>query len=353
MMKASDETRGKQIIISADSHVEEGDDFWATRLPSSYREQAPRFSKRRETLEHKPGGYDPHERVKEMAVDGVSTEVLYPTRGISLFGLEDARLQEACFRAYNDWLIEYCQVAPKHLLGVSCISVYNIEHAVKELERCMKAGLKGALIWMVAPPELPLYSGHYDRFWAAAQELSAPVSLHVNTGRNPKESKHVQVSRNKAETLRRSINTKLSECVDALFDLIFYGVLERFPRLKIVLVEGEIGWIPFVLQRWDSRYRQVFENDAPPVTMNPSDYFNRQVYATFINDAIGGRILQGWGMENCMWSSDYPHTASYWPNSRKVIEQTLGHLPSETRGKLLCTNAAKLYNMEIPQLMQN
>src|SRR6266508_2030285 len=115
-----------QVLISADSHVSEAGDLWTTRVPAKFRDAAPSFPSRRDRagtgrFEEKTGGYDPNERLKEMATDGVSAEVLYPTLGLRLFGLDDAELQEACFRAYNDWIIEYCSVAPDRLVGVGCI----------------------------------------------------------------------------------------------------------------------------------------------------------------------------------------------------------------------------------------
>jgi predicted TIM-barrel fold metal-dependent hydrolase len=352
----------KDVVISADSHVREPHDLWVTRLPSAYRDRVPRssaknlhnpFVERREGegFAIRPGGRDPRERVKEMEVDGVSAEVLFPTLATRFYALEDAGLQEACFRVYNDWLIEYCQAAPKRLVGVPAISVYNIDHAIKELERCLKAGLKGALIWQVANPELPLSSHHYDRFWAAAQDLGVPVSMHTLAGRKPTEDKHLIKGE---EFYRRSIRTKLLEAVNALFDFIYYGVLERFPKLRIVIVENEVGWIPFVLQQWDDDYRRYHKDEPLTISMEPSQYFNRQIYATFIKDGVGGHNCQWWsGVENCMWSNDYPHSTSTWPNSRQVIEQDLGHLPSKLRTKLLCTNVAKLYDMEIPQPLQS
>src|SRR3990170_1084003 len=134
------------LIISSDSHVMEPVDLWKKSVPDNYREAAPLFPPHQvgEGFQQHAGGWDPNARMKEMEADGLSAEVLYPTLGLDLFGLDDAGLQEACFRAYNDWLIEYCQVAPKRLLGIPSISVYNIDHAVKELEPCTKAGLKGA-----------------------------------------------------------------------------------------------------------------------------------------------------------------------------------------------------------------
>ena len=133
---------GEELLISADSHVIEDPHFWQNRLPAALKDQAPVFHEREVggLFQAHPGGWDPHERVKEMAVDGVSGEVLYPSFAMNLFGLQNAALQEACFRVYNDWILEYCSVAPDRLYGVSCIATYDIDHGVGELERCRKAG---------------------------------------------------------------------------------------------------------------------------------------------------------------------------------------------------------------------
>ena len=281
-----------------------------------------------------------------MEVDGLRAEVLYPTLGLDLFGLDDAALQEACFRVYNDWIIEYCRAAPKRLIGIPAISVYNVDHAVKELERCRKAGLKGALIWQVPHADLPFYSDHYNRFWAAAQDLDAAVSLHILTGHG--YNKHKE-RRTGVEHYRGSVNLKLLDIANALFELMFYGVLERYPRLKIVTVENEIGWMPFMLQQWDYYYRRFRGINPPPMKRDPSEIFQSQIYASFFNDSVGGHNLEWWsGADNCMWSNDFPHPNSTWPNSRKVIERDLGHLPKEKQTKLLYTNVARLYNMESP-----
>src|SRR5207247_4215564 len=135
--------KSNELLISADSHVSEEGDLWVKRLPAKYRDAAPTFPSRQQNtsntrFEGKSGGWDPNERLKEMATDGVSAEVLYPTLGLGLFGLDDAKMQEACFRVYNDWLIDYCQVALDRLVGVSCIPVYDIEVGVAEMERTRK-----------------------------------------------------------------------------------------------------------------------------------------------------------------------------------------------------------------------
>jgi predicted TIM-barrel fold metal-dependent hydrolase len=340
-----------EVLISADSHVSEDGDLWVSRLPAKFRDVAPQFPNRRDRagegrFEEKTGGYDPNERIKEMEIDGISAEVLYPTLGLRLFGLDDAELQEACFRVYNDWLMEYCSVSLDRLLGIACIPAYNIDIAVAEMERTRKPGMVGALIWQAPHPDLPLYSDHYNRLWAAAQDLEMPISLHILTGHN--YSKGGPGSRRGTESYRGSVNLKAFDAVTAMFDLIFYGVLERYPRLKFVMVENEVGWIPFFLQQWDYYFRRFHETNPPAIDKPPSEYFYRQFYSTFFDDAVGGHNFSWWGLDNCMWSNDYPHPNSTWPHSRDVIARDLGHLKPQDREKLVCTNVTRLYGLKVP-----
>ena len=105
-----------------------------------------------------------------MAADGVSAEVLYPTHGLKCLSFDDHELEAACCQVYNDWLIDYCSAAPERLIGIAMLSMHDIDGAVKELERCRKAGMRGSVIWQVPPPELPFSSSHYDKFWATSQD---------------------------------------------------------------------------------------------------------------------------------------------------------------------------------------
>jgi predicted TIM-barrel fold metal-dependent hydrolase len=284
-----------------------------------------------------------------MATDGVSAEVLYPTLGLRLFGMDDAELQEACFRVYNDWLLDYCSVALDRLLGVACISAYNVDHAVAEMERTRKAGMVSAMIGQAPHPDLPFRSEHYDKLWAASQDLDMPISLHILTGHNySKDGLGATGQRSGVEHYRGSVNLKTFDAINAFFDLIFYGILERYPRLRLVNVENEVGWIPFFLQQWDYYYRRFGESNPPPITETPSAYFFRQIYVTFFDDSVGGHLFDWWGVDNCMWSNDYPHPNSTWPHSRDVIARDLGHLSVDVRRKLVCDNVARLFKLKVP-----
>jgi predicted TIM-barrel fold metal-dependent hydrolase len=285
-----------------------------------------------------------------MRADDVSMEVLYPTYGLEHFRIADQDLQEACFRVYNDWLVEYCASTPGRLVGIASIPTYDINSAIAELERTHAAGLKGCEIWHVPPQNrsLSFSSDHYERLWDACEDLDAPVHLHITSG-----FVTWTYERGTTEQYRPLVEFKTAEAIHALFDFIFYGVLERHPRLKLVLVEFEIGWIPWVLQQWDY-YAHRFANDNPTFGPNglsllPSEYFTRQVFTTFFNDAVGTLVFQhGWGIGNCMWSNDFPHFNSSWPNSRDVIRRDLGPLGEAERSRLVRENVASLYHLEIP-----
>lgn len=331
-----------EIIISADSHIMEPDDLWLKELPSSLKGKYPKYPPRKSPGE-KPGGWDPKARIKEMEVDGVSAEVLYPTLGLRLFALEDAELQEACFQVANDALIDYCKVHPNRLVGIPMISLYNLKNAIKELERCKKAGLVGCLIWQVPPEHLSFTSDYYDPFWEAAQDLNMPVNLHILTGFN-----YSRFERKGLDIYRATVNTKLNDAANSLFDLVFSGAMARFPKLKFVYVENEVGWIPFFVHEWDKYFvRHSPKMPLPYMQKLPGEYVREQVYATFFSDPAGGRLMDWYGQDTFMWSNDYPHAASTWPHSRKIIAEELGHLPRDVFRKVVRENVLRLYDLKL------
>lgn len=333
-----------ELIISADSHVLEHPELWSSCLPASYWPEIPAGA-----LVHE-GGSNSAARLDEMSQDGVSAEVLYPTLGLSLFALEDkdAQTQERAFRIYNDWLTQYCQVAPDRLVGIGLLSTYDIDHAIAEMQHCHDLGMPGVMIWEVPPPTLALRSAHYQPLWAAAQDLDMPVSLHILTGHTWGGQR--LLAEQGLDFYRKLSNQKLSGILDSLFDLIFGGVFDRFPRLKVVLVENEIGWIPWMLQMWDRYFHRSARPAFQPIgfELAPSDYFRRNIWATFFEDAVGASMLGPWGVDNCMWSNDFPHANSTWPHSRETIAKDLAHLSSEDRTRVLCSNVVDLYQLAVP-----
>ena len=260
--------------------------------------------------------------------------------GFRIFWIKDAGLQADCFRVYNDWLAEYCSYAPKRMVGLPMISLYDPKEGARELERCAKMGLKGAMIWCSPPENQPYSSPIYDPFWAAAQELRMPVSLHAITGMGM-ESQY-----NWGERYMRA--TVLSHEVEKSFSvLIFSGVLDRFPELQIVSAENNIGWLPYYLQRMDRAFERQRIAAGFTNKLKPSEYFQRQMWATYIDDYVGVASRRFIGVDRMMWSSDYPHQASTWPHSQEVVARDFKDASAEDRYKITRANAAKLYGFEI------
>ena len=374
-------------LVSADSHVNEPGDLWVERIDKAFRDRAPRVvdnlpgrqpgsylvledippihltqglgaGKKPEELPNffqqttykdaRRGGWDPAERLKDMELDGVEAEVIYTTLGFRQFWFKDAALQQACFRAYNDWLAEYCSYAPKQLAGLALISLYDIEEAVRELHRCRQMGLKGAMIWASPPEDRPYSSPLYDPLWAAAQDLHMPLSLHAITGMGP-ESQATRAMGREIQPVDRYLRavTGADEVKRTLTVFIFSGVLERFPGLKLVSAENNVGWLPFVIQRWDQAHATSRYMQTTPLKLRPSEYFHRQVYATFIDDSVGVENRHQIGIDNIMWSSDYPHTASTWPHSQDIIARDFKAAPDAEKWKIVRENVIALYGLDL------
>jgi predicted TIM-barrel fold metal-dependent hydrolase len=196
-----------------------------------------------------------------------------------------------------------------------------------------------------------------EPFWAAAEALQMPVSLHILTGFDwsrrvssdlfaGRPSSPQERAANGEFGLRGVVNFKLCSAMNSLHDVIVSGVLERHPGLRLVLVETEIGWLPFALHQWD-KYCSRPSSMGQAITRLPSEYFADQVYATFFNDPPGASQLAWWGERNCMWSNDFPHPNSTWPHSLEVIERDLGPLSAEARELLQWRTCAELYALDV------
>jgi predicted TIM-barrel fold metal-dependent hydrolase len=373
-------------------------DLWETRLDHKFRDHSPKVVKNErgsgylftapgvrpfpvaggfgigksgeELKEHlqkgyeaaRPSGWDPAERLKDQDIDGVKAEVIYTTLGMPLFGLDDDDLRRACFAVYNDWVAEFRSYCPPRLHPIALVSLDDIPMAVKELERCAKMGLKGAMIWGVPPEDKPYHSEIYDPFWTAAQELKMPLSLHVITQRDQKSSR--QKEREKAQEekppeqnreirfggLKMLIGTMqpIYEVQRTLGSFVFGKVFERFPGLRIVSAENDTGWIAHFMYRIDHFYGKFGTmREETKLQMKPSDYVRRNVWATFQDDAIGPMTYKYFGEDNFMWASDFPHTDSTWPNSLKVIKQDFAGVPEDVTRKIVFDNATKLYNIDL------
>jgi predicted TIM-barrel fold metal-dependent hydrolase len=285
----------------------------------------------------RPSAWDPVARLADQDVDGVAGEVLYPSLGMLLYAIDDGELRAASFRAYNDWLAELCACAPGRLAGIALIPQDDVAVGARELERAARLGLRGGLIWGDPPAERPYDSPEWDPLWAAAAALGLPLSLHILTGRR---------GHGVTTSFMRAYPALHQPIERALTALVFGGALERFPGLRIVSAENDVGWLAHYVQRLDHAWRKYrFLERGFAIAEPPSTYFRRQVRATFQEDRVGIQLRDSIGVECLMWASDFPHSDSTWPHSRDVVARDFAGVPRADLERIAGGNCAELYGL--------
>ena len=356
-------------LISADSHVNPPATMWAEYLPASFRDQAPRvestdegdfevFEGRRTPLlginsmagrkpeqyswnirrleEQRSGGFDPRARLEDMDADQVRAEVLYGGGPLPSLNPE---LRRASHEAYNDWLADFCAADPKRLVGVAYLPCDTPEVAIAEVKRAAGRGLRGCLIPRF-PNEGDWCDPAWDGLWRAILDQGWAAAIHVG-GRGRK----AEMPSTDAVGFMSDLLMSKFAMAEAVSRIVLSGLLERHPDLHVVSVEGQLGWLSFTRYYLDhiwAKHRFWTKSELPNP---PSFYFQRQVHATFMEDPVGLREREHIGIDNIMWSSDYPHSETTWPNSRKLTEEWMRDFPEEERRKILYDNAARLYHL--------
>lgn len=369
-------------IIDADAHVYEPPEVWQARVPARLRQRAPRVVRNDEGdvwlfddgervrpiglmaaagssfLDFRPSGwtyetirrgfFEPKAHLADMDADGIHAQILYPSvceEGARMFG-DDRDLQRACVRAYNEWLLEFCAASPQRLYGHAVIPATGVPDAVAELEWSLERGYRGVLI-STFPNGTVEPTSDDDAFWARAEEAGVPVALHIGSfhADGPVKRRRFEPA---AVLPRASISKSGANTVPLVARMIFSGMFQRCPRLRALLVEANIGWIPAMLEQTDDmflRYRW-FTDTAPRFPDMPSRIFHRNFWATFMIDTVGIELRHRLNLDHIMWSTDYPHTGADWPNSRVTIERNFRGVPAGEVKQMLHDNCKRLYGLD-------
>ncbi len=375
-------------MISSDSHIVEPPDLWQARVPEPLRDRAPkvehdadgdwwfvdgmktmsflgiqagdRFEKDATELrtsgefgEVRPAAYDPAAYLAENELDGIWGSVIYPSQGLIIYRVPSEEVVDASARAYNDWLADFCSHDPSRLKGIAMLNVDHPDHAAAELRRCRELDLCGALITVFPPAGRRYWSEDYEPLWSTAEELDMPLSLHVGTDRFDANAATGPIDVKSGGRENTFVN-KDFQVRESLADIIFSGVFERHPGLKVGAVEHELGWIPYFLDQMDYTYterplRGAWHRFRPGVL--PSDFFRSNVFASFQEDAIGIREREFIGVDALMWGSDYPHTESTFPHSRQTLAKIMGDVPADDVRRIVADNARRLYGFTPPPVV--
>lgn len=378
------------VVVSGDTHLEVPTQRWTNRIPEEYRDRAPRTvrlangadgfliegspvrenafdlygGKGREnwgpfgqTYDSTAGTRSAEDRVHCMDLDQIEAEIIFPpvvTGPAAWRNIRDDAPYLAVVRAYNDFVAEeYAGYAPTRLFPMGVIPISSVGDAIDELGRISNLGLKG--VELTAFPSGKGYpTEEDDAFWRAALEVKMPITIHVQLDRTgPRDGPLVQYKRNagRADIAPQIARFAQRGAVNAV-QMMVAGVFDRFPDLKVLMAENQIGWVPTFMTVADERYnrhnywaKQLLDYDGLPNGM-PSDYIRRHVLWGFQRDPAGVQLRHWMGVENLIWGSDFPHQESEYPHSMSVVEENFAGVPDEDTYKMICGNVVEFFHLE-------
>ena len=363
-LESTADLEARELLVSSDSHVRlthEGvKDRLATKFHSDYDQAVdqvgggvatradqntmpPGFEGVRHAI-GRAGNIDGHERLKDMDQDGVDVEVCYCEFSAFryLYLMKDG-WREAT-QAFNDSLIAFGEADPSRLVVSYQIPIHDIDVAVEEVHRVAALGGK-SLQLPVYPVELgapDYYDRVYDPLWAAIQETGLPACFHI--GLAPIDYFQGEMPQF-AQGCIQPMSAMFTSVQYANF--ILSGIFVRFPELKTVWVEPGVGWIPWWLFIID-QMKTVVNYPFNEIDERPSFYFKRNMSVTFIHEPFAVHKLRyDIGVENMMWSTDYPHPICTWPDSRELVNQDFEGIPADERELILSGNAIRVWNLDL------
>jgi predicted TIM-barrel fold metal-dependent hydrolase len=390
-------------IVDLDAHVVEPPDLWTSRLPARYRDVGPRvvlapapdsieldgavykeapgtsgpdvawwfYEDHRASIKRpiaasgypveevtmkgitfddmRPGCFKVADRLADMDLNGVEAQLCYPNyprfAGQIFSWGQDKELGRLCIEAYNDWQVEeWGAESGGRLIPLCLVPLWDVELAAAEVRRNAARGVRA-----VAFSEIPAYlglpsihSGYWDPFFRACDETSTVVCMHIGSG-----TKTPQTSPDAPEVVGATII--FGNSAASLTDFLFSGVLQRFPNLKLMYAECQIGWIPYVVERCDDVWMtHQWARKELKLDELPSFYYRRQVHSCFFKDPVGVELIERVGIDNVTFETDYPHQDSTWPHSREAAAMQFGHLEQPVIDKIARNNGIQLLGLDLP-----
>lgn len=390
-------------IVSVDDHVIEPANVWQDRLPAKYKDVGPRviqeagnmnFVGGNFTYEPDPDGqlcdwwvyedkrvpqtrlsaaagfdrdevkvvgityeemrdgcYDPKARLEDMDVNHVEASLCFPSFprfcGQTFMEADDKVLAKLCVEAYNDWMVEeWCGGTDGRLIPLCIIPLWDVELAAAEIRRNAARGVR-AVCFSEIPPYLGLPSvhdadGYWEPFVRACEETQTVINMHIGSS-----SKMPSTSDDAPAAVGSTLT--FNNAMASMSDWLFSGLLEKFPTVKVAYSEGQIGWIPYILERADKVWEdnRAWGGVGDKVPEPPSTYYYRQMYGCFFDDEVGLEMLDRVGVSNITFETDYPHSDSTWPHTKEVAEKLMGHLPDDVIRKLVRGNAIEMLGLDL------
>ena len=388
-------------IVSVDDHVIEHGRVWLDRLPSKYHDVGPRTVQERGTMqfvggvfsyqpdpegelcdwwlyedkripqtrlsaaagfsrdevkvtgityeEMRRGCWDPKARLEDMDANWTEAQMCFPSFprfcGQTFMEASDKELSDLCVKAYNDWMVEeWCGDSGGRLIPLTITHLWDADLAAAEVVRNAERGVR-AVCFSEIPPYLGLPSIHTDYwepFFRACAETGTVINMHIGSS-----SKMPSTSADAPAAVGSTLT--FGNAMSSMADWLFSGWLAKLPTLKLAYSEGQIGWIPYILERADKVWEEnrAWGGVSDAVSEPPSTYYFRQIWGCFFDDMYGLDNIEKCGVDNVCFETDYPHSDSTWPKSREVAEKMMAGLPDDVVRKLVRGNAIELLGLDL------
>ncbi|MCP4906214.1 MAG: amidohydrolase [bacterium] len=370
-------------VIDIDAHWTEPRDLWTSRAPAKLRDKTLRVELMDDGVERwvigdgmvmgsvgycsirpdgskgsgqvafdsfdeiHPGAIETEPRLAYMDEHGLTIQIVYPNilgfAGHLVMRIDDAEQREFSVTAYNDAAADVQAEGKGRVFPQAMLPFWDLDASIRELERCHdQLGLKGLVLtdatedWGLPPLSDP----HWDRLWHAAEDRGMPINFHIGGGTiTPRTWGSYPPARMFAalSTMMQMSN------MASISNLIYSGLLDRFPTLKFVSVESGVGWLPFLLESLDYQFN---ENGVTDLKMKPSEYFQRQIYGSYWFESDLADAVKKLGADNFMFETDFPHATCIYPGVREHVQRTHKGLDAEVQRKLLYETAARVYNID-------
>jgi predicted TIM-barrel fold metal-dependent hydrolase len=295
-----------------------------------------------------PGCYEPIARLADMDLNHVEASLCFPNYprfcGQLFSERKDMTLSKLCVEAYNDWMVEeWCGDSAGRLIPLCVVPLWDAELAAAEVRRNAARGVRA-----IAFSELPAWLGrpsihtdYWDPFIRACEETETVICMHIGSG-----TKTVDTGPD-APTIMSS-NLIACNSVASMLDWIFSGKLEKFPKLKLLYAECQIGWIPYFVERADDTWQtHQWAQGETRLPRPPSEYYEQSVYSCFFKDTVGVELIDRVGIDRVMFETDYPHQDGTFPNTLRVAESLFSHLPQDQVDKIARENAIRLFDLDL------
>jgi len=372
--------RNEYNVIDADGHILEPLDLWDKYIDPKFRDRAPRLVKGEngkerlimdetpvgdgnrgigrigavgarqgvvaaDTMEYKdgkPGGFDPHARIPDMDADGIDAAFLYPSLGLFAGAIHDPELAAAVCRAYNRWLADYCKPYPERLFGVAMLPLQSVELAVDEIKFAKeKLGMRGGFIRPNPYSDKMIHDARYEPFWQAAEDLDFSIGFHEGASSGMPT---VGVDRFDGRGARHIISHTM-EMMLACMSVVWGGIADRHPKLRVGFLESGGGWIAPWLDRMDRHFDDQGFNDSG-LSMRPSEIFQRNCWISFEPVEGSIKVLADYiGPHKILWATDYPHPDGFFPGAPDMVRKNLEGLSAETKLQVMAGGAKAFYNL--------